>query len=451
MRTKIYLSILALFSVWLTSCQHSFLDAKPDKSLMVPSTLDDFQALLDNHNLMNIVPGLNIIASDDYYIEENSSFYLQIFTPGERNSYLWKSEIWEGQMGFDWETPYQQVFYANVVLDGLKESGEETEDKNRYNAIKGSALFFRAFAFYNIAQLFAPPYNDGIYESDLGVPLRLEADVNIKVRRSTIEETYERIIADLKESADLLPEFSEFKNRPSKVAVFALLARTYLSMGDYENALLYSDSCLALNSNLMNYADLDKGEFYPFPEVLPNGNTEVIFHYWPINYSFFDFGIIKVDSTVYNSYHAHDLRKSLYFYENGTSGVFFTGYMGLCVDEQFLIKAECLSRIGSFEQGLDVLNVLLEKRWEEPTFSPIETTTRSHALEIILLERRKELIGRDVRWTDLRRLNQHQETRTELTRILGGELFTLYPNDNKYVLPIPDEEIQNGDIQQNVR
>ncbi len=38
----------------------------------------------------------------------------------EHNAYIWAVDIFNGQGGqLDWNTPYQQVFYANVVLDGL--------------------------------------------------------------------------------------------------------------------------------------------------------------------------------------------------------------------------------------------------------------------------------------------------------------------------------------------
>jgi hypothetical protein len=71
-------------------------------------------------------------------------------------------------------------------------------------------------------------------------------------------------------------------------------------------------------------------------------------------------------------------------------------------------------------------------------------------LEKILIERRKSLIWRSLRWTDLRRLNKEGKN-IELKRKLGDLEFTLAPNSPLYVLPIPDDEIALSGITQNKR
>jgi len=71
-------------------------------------------------------------------------------------------------------------------------------------------------------------------------------------------------------------------------------------------------------------------------------------------------------------------------------------------------------------------------------------------MTIILRERRKELIFRGLRWTDLKRLNK-EEAGIILTRLFNGNTRQLLPKSNHYVLPIPDDALTGGTITQNIR
>lgn len=70
----------------------------------------------------------------------------------------------------------------------------------------------------------------------------------------------------------------------------------------------------------------------------------------------------------------------------------------------------------------------------------------------IITERRKELpfVG-EIRWEDLKRLNKEERFQRTLKRVINGSTFTLPPNDKRYVLPIPLNEIQLSRIEQNER
>lgn len=443
-RTLLY--IAALFV--LSSCTKDFLDKKPDKSLLVPTEAADFQAILDNYNIMNVMPGLGTIASDHYYLPGN---VVKSLLPVQQNSYLWKDDIFEGQTASDWNTPYKQVFYANVVLDGLADKVSDGGDNNSFNNLKGSALFYRSLAFYNLSQVFAAPYIETTAMNLPGIPIRLNSDVNVKVGRGTLKGTYQQIVSDLISALALLPAKASFKNRPSKAACAALLARVYLCMGDYKNAGAMADKCLSMTNELYQFEDLDPKADFPFPVPLPNDNKEVLFYQSFVTYSFFNKGRILVDSNVYRSYAATDLRKPMFFYEIGTTGVIYSGFNGISIDEQYLIKAETAVRSGDVTTGITTLNTLLQTRYEKGTYKAIVTNDGEAALKIILEERRKELIGRDLRWTDLRRLNGNEATATTLKRLVDGQVYTLLPNDKKYVFPIPPDEIQRSGIEQNPR
>jgi hypothetical protein len=123
----------------------------------------------------------------------------------------------------------------------------------------------------------------------------------------------------------------------------------------------------------------------------------------------------------------------------------------------YLIRAECLARGGDKTAAMNDLNTLLRARWAKDPITGaslyVDQTAidADNALRIILNERRKELVLRATRWIDLRRLNQDPRFAITLTRNIAGQIYTLPPNDKKYVYPIPDNEIRLSGLQQNPR
>jgi hypothetical protein len=279
-----------------------------------------------------------------------------------------------------------------------------------------------------------------------------------------VKETYGQILADLLISNTLLPHTTMYPTRPSKYAALAMLARVYLSMQDYDNAWLYADSCLQGFSALMNYSTdpaIDRGATSQYA-VLTRYNPEVIFFARLGNNTLIPNMANRgfVDSTLYSLYHTNDWRKSVFF-EPRSGRLAFGGsyygsvfmFSGLATDEMYLIRAECNARKNKKTEALNDLNALLVKRWKTNTFTHIDTPTADAALQVILQERRKELCFRGIRWTDLRRLNQDPRFAVTLKRGLLGSttLFTLPPNSDRYVYPIPDSEILFSGVPQNPR
>jgi len=429
---------------FLCSCEKNFLDAKPNKSLLVPTTLDHYQALLDNAlNVMNLTPYLGEIGADDFFMAENT---FESYSETERNAYIWAERIYSTPSVQDWDLPYKQIFYANVVLDGLK--GHSPEDEQVKN-LRGMALFYRAWSLFQVTQLFGAPYTPGGAVSVKGVPFRLSADVTLPSEVGTLQNTYDRIQSDLSLALQLLSIKQIVPTRPTKAAAYALMTRLHLIMQNYTKAKLYADSTLALQSELLDYNVLDPSRPYPMPPLYgkPTQNPEVIFLTILVSNIYLgSSNNTRVDTTLYNSYPKSDLRKNIFF---NTSGLFRGSYMGerryqfsgLAVDEMYLARAECYARLGDMKNSLADLNTLLAKRWDSNSYKPILIEDSEELLFRIIEERRKELIARGVRWSDLKRLNQDPRFSKTLKRIVNGTEFVLNPNDPKYMLPIPDSEI----------
>lgn len=450
------LAIIGLVSILNFSCT-KYLDKVPDKSLTIPSTLHDLKALLNDEAMTLNSPAFGDFSCDDWNI---SFITFQSLPPQVRNAYTWQSDIFEGASSFGWNSSYYHIYVANIVLENITKVSADITDlsvKPEYKEIKGRAFFLRAFSYYNLSQLFIVPYDSTTSNTDLGLPLRLHSDPNQKVKRSSVEATYRQMIEDAIQAKDLLGATvnKSTPNIPSKAAAFALLSRIYLNMGNYQKAGVYADSSLSLYSVLIDYNILDTTKRLIFPRPT---NGEVLYMATEGNY--FSPYLRFVDSSLYKSYSSEDLRKTIFFNKNeGAEGSYFRGsysgtyylFCGLATNELYLIRAECNARMGKIESAMNDLNTLLKKRYRAGSFNKRTATNVTDALTIILAERRKELIFRGIRWSDLRRLNKSSRFEKTLVRKLRGQTYTLPPNDAKYTFPIPQDEISLGGIQQNER
>lgn len=75
--------------VILASCE-DFLDAKPDQSLVVPTTLADVQGLLDNTNVFNVQPVLPMLSSEEMWISDEG--FNALGDPIEQATYTWQED-----------------------------------------------------------------------------------------------------------------------------------------------------------------------------------------------------------------------------------------------------------------------------------------------------------------------------------------------------------------------
>ncbi|NVM66621.1 tetratricopeptide (TPR) repeat protein [Mucilaginibacter sp. SG538B] len=439
----------------LVSCQNGYLGKKPDKSLLVPATPTDFQSLLDNFTVFNQSPGLPVISADEVQIPDD---ILETFgSPVEKNAYLWENDVYAGQSVLDWNVSYQQVFYANIVLEGLAANPGNGSAESRNNT-KGEALFWRSFAFYNLVNLFGKPYDPHASSTDPGIPLRLVSDVNQKVGRGTVQQVYDQVLKDLKEAGSLLPVSAPYQSRPTSAAASALLARICLSMGSFDEALADATAALKLHPALLDYNGLDAAADSPFPSSPAVSNPEMILYDHLNSYEMFLAQNLTVNPELYRLYEPNDLRKDI-FYSSDILPYFkgrYTGFSlelfgGLATDELYLIRAECLARRGDRAAALDDLNTLLLTRWKKGSYVPLTVGNTPDVLQTVLMERQKELAFRGLRWDDLKRLNKEPRFAKTLTRESGGQTLSLPPGDKRYVMPIPADEIKGSGIAQNDR
>jgi hypothetical protein len=443
--------LLVLVAISIASCK-KYLDKKADKSFVIPASLQDAQALLDDYSTLNsMYPSIGLQGDDDYYLADT---YFNTLSIVYQNNYTWNKDAINKN---EWTYMYRIVLSANLVLETVNKIPVTSANFDDWKRIKGSALFYRANAFYHIAQYYAKPYDKSSASQELGIPLRLSSDINETSIRASMERTWQQIIDDFKQAAALLPSSIIPVYHPSKPAAFGSLARVYLAMGDYSRAGDYADSCLQLYSTLIDYNTLNASASNPFTRW----NAEVIFSSICLGTSMLSTNNWRCDSILYRSYSDSDLRKTCFFKNTGTGIYGFKGdydgttssshFNGIATDEMFLIKAECLARNGKATEAMNVLNLFLSKRWKIGTFVPFIAADADQALNLILNERRKELILRSTRWFDLRRLNKDSRFAKTLLRKISGQEYTLPPGDNRYTHYIPLDVIAMTGMPQNER
>ncbi|MBN8880487.1 MAG: RagB/SusD family nutrient uptake outer membrane protein [Sphingobacteriales bacterium] len=454
MRTIIPALIMVL-CLGTQSCTKEFLDKKPDKKMTVPTKLWEFQALLDNDDLTSAQPFWGEWGADNFYLEYAN---WQSLVANTMNAYIWSADILQEREDTDWTNPYGQVYIANVVLEGINNLDADDANKEQYNQIKGGALYFRANAFFNLVQIYSKTYVKNSADTELGIILRLNANLSESKGRSSLLASYDQILKDFQEALRILPLNNidpVNRNRPSKASAYAMLARVYLNMGMYEDAEANADSSLRLNSELLDYNTLNPTTpTRPFPR----NNPEILADCFVRTAITFNTNIL-VDTMLYNSYLSDDLRKTLYFKNNTASKKYFVGqytglttlFGGVATDEMYLIRAECRARLNRVSDAMGDLNTLLEKRWRTGTFVDFAATDAEDALIKILEERRKELPFRGLRWTDLKRLNKEPQFSKTLSRILNNTVYELPPNDPRYVYQIPNSEVLLNGTEQNKR
>ncbi len=381
----------------------------------------------------------------------------------ESNSYLRDIYTWSKNINMlqyeqnqDWNRAYVYIFYANHALAGIGAITPAAGEQAAWNNVKGSAHFFRAFHYYALAQQYAYPYAQTDHPN--GLPLRLDADATLKVQRSSVHETYRQMLDDALKSAELLPAETKRANyiRPGKVAAYALAAKIYLAMEDYEKAAQYAGLCLGLRGDLVDFNTLGadapaKLYDYAFEADFGVSNPEVLYYAVSDNGYAMALNNIFKDRAEFHPdllalYEPGDIRPKVYFrpyvdFEGYRFPVFkgsyatYGNFSGLAVDEIYLLRAECFARLNQPDKALADLNKLLQNRIEPAYFTPVTEQDTELLLKRIFLERRKEMVFRGTRWEDLRRLNKELRFAQTLVREIGGNRYELPPNDPRYTGP----------------
>lgn len=467
MNKKIYIAALATLMLGFSSCESDFMDTKStstvDPSQIFENTAGGMMAVNGLHKLM-YTPSLSssyaqggfqtfmiwmeMMGEDLVYTRANAQFQSQAKWTLHRNAT-------SSHLSYHYNLFYKFVSNANMIIHNI-DNATGTQEERDY--IKGQALAYRAFAYFNLVQCWAERYKEEGNNTQLGVILRTD-NTTENLPRASVEDVYKQINQDLDDAINLLSNITtiqkENKSHIDAYVAKGLKARVLLVQGkwleaaemakqvvDQSGAKLQEDTYTTFTNRMSDQSNTEwlwgkkgqedqAGTLRDFHSFMSNKNV-----------SYNRNTPRAIYNLLYNKIPDTDVRKTLWFPRAQdpkttpkpiipTSGsirnymankFLLTDENAKCGDvpwmrlpEMMLIEAEGYARGGKNTEAASALYPLASQRDPEYTLS---TKTGEDLIEEVMFQRRIELWGEGFRFLDLKRLNMPLDrgpaTRTSL-------------------------------------
>ncbi|MBF7091607.1 RagB/SusD family nutrient uptake outer membrane protein [Flavobacterium sp. ALJ2] len=430
---------LFVAAIVASSCD-DYLDVKP-VGKVIPETLPEFRAVLTRgYAVFPMHKSLTALRADEVLLEENSNDYVFY-----KDNYMWNDANPDLiATKFPYAALYNCIFYANVIINEASNKLEASAEKDQ---LVGEAYALRAFAYFDLVNLFAKQYDVTTANSERGVPLALEIDLEQVYKPESIAVIYEQIISDKEAAKKLLNKDTQatgLNYRFSKAALYTMESRIYLYQKQWDKALQAANMGLTINNSLV---DLNT------TPILPN------------NYDTKE-SIMALENTFENklrrsAYAAptlidvydktNDLRFKLYFKTSGSEFIFLKGgelnqKNTFRTAELYLTKAEASVQLNDLATARTTILNFVKNRYNTTGFAQLSTKISAmnqiELLDFVYQERQREFATEGHRWFDLRRTTQKQIEHT-----LSNKTYTLIQNDPRYTLPFPlDARLNNPEL-----
>ncbi|MEC5167356.1 hypothetical protein RCH18_003111 [Flavobacterium sp. PL11] len=339
-----------------------------------------------------------------------------------------------------WLRAYKISNQTNIILNNL----DVFKDASDKAITQGEAKFLRGLVYFDLVRLFSKPYIAGSVNSQLGVPIILEPNLDpAKITfpsRNTVEEVYKQVLLDLTDAYTALPASNGIY--ATKYSAAALLARVYLQKGDIVNArnmanIVITGSGATLASTFakaFNNAENSTEDLFAWQVSSQDASANDFNVFWAGE----DFGgrsgnpDISIEDEHFDIYDDSKDERANFFYE--ADNICTTKWKNqygnipfLRLAEMHLIRAETNFREGT-AIGLSPLNDInkLRDRSGADLYTTVNLTT-------ILMERRRELAFEGFALFDAKRLKQN--------------IGSLSYNANNLILPIP---LRETDVNKNL-
>ncbi|WEK18582.1 MAG: RagB/SusD family nutrient uptake outer membrane protein [Candidatus Pedobacter colombiensis] len=426
--------ILTIPVLMAVSCK-KFLDIKP-KGVIIAESLGDFEGVLNSELIVNPFGQNNLIiySTDDL---NDASLNLQGQTSPKGNTYFWVEYINNSSVRPDyWADLYNTIANLNVVTEGVLSATDGTDQQKKQ--LYAEAMVAKTFNYFHLLSFFAPAYNKATANIDYGLPYVNTTDVSKDTpARLTLQAMYDQLINDIVAAIPDLPETNINNTRVTKGAAYGMLARIYMSMGDYVNAEKYADLILGSGkAKIVNYGAYTTGQL-----PATNSSPEELWVRYSYNMTF------SYSNELLSKYDLNnDLRIRLLATKKNDGTYSYSNFQaynpnrGITYAEIFLDKAECLARSGDINGALNIVNNTIRKnRFLAAQYTALTASTPEAALTAVLEERRRELAFKGLRWIDMKRLDR--EGRMPAVKRMSKDgtavLTTLAPGSSAYTFQIP--------------
>ena len=472
---KIFLYTSLLFALFVSSCKKSEI-----YEIAVTDVLTFDQVFADAARTEKaVVQGYNGLQNANY-LSGRALIYVDIMGGDvyDRQQYFGELPRFNitGTNGFAsgvWSAAYGSIGSANRAIRGMA-AYPNVLDPATFTHYNAECKFVRAVNHFYLVNFFAQPYAFTTDASHLGVPIITQSFTSVvgsNVPRATVKQVYAQIIKDLTEAlADLPAQQADTytsKSRATKAAASAMLARTYLYMGDYANAKLYSGNIL---SGLYGNFTLTTAVNGAFGTVAKNQSSETIFsiansqtdnpgtnnalpmHYASTGRADLVVSKIFLDASQNTYYATDDKRRTMLTGTVSTAVRYTTKYPQTTtiadwapivrLPEIYFIYAEATTKATNTvtQDAIDKLNKVRDRaRVSAPQYTLASFATSQDLVDAILGERRIELAFEGHRFWDLMR------NKKTVTKKLDSDGATIIPDQAyglpKNIFPIPQDQV----------
>lgn len=468
MKTKINKLLLGSCLVLLAclcSCD-DYLSNVP-KGQRIPTTLNDFSVMLaDEYTNCREDVTQALVLLNDRYVSDGYLSYYELWNA----NYFWDENADRIAMNKSDETTYYNgyagISTANLIIENAPTATEAT-DAERGQVI-AQAKILRAMKYFTLVNYYAKTYNAATAATDGGVPLITSAEVGATYTQPSVQEIYDFIVQDISEALPALPERALNVLYADKATAYALAARVYLQMGNYQEALASAGEALKRNDRLFDWVAFynDNAAVLSVPDVYqsitsPMGfdyEENYIFCHGNNSYSGNDLQMREDRGNRFEQGDAHFMSRwkirtmaGSTYYNPNMGGYFNRG--GLTTTEVYLIQAECLARTGNVAGAMDVLNKVRQKRILPEYYQPLTASSADEAIDMIIKVKGDALVQTIIPFCDARRLNLEPAHARTLTKVENGQQYTLSPSSHMWVMPFPMGAVKNsgnGTVTQNV-
>ncbi|MDR2281860.1 MAG: RagB/SusD family nutrient uptake outer membrane protein [Sphingobacterium sp.] len=460
--------VLVVALSFLSSCE-KFLDAPYDNRVEI----DDNESI--DLLIVNAYP-----ARADLFTEimtDNLHHYASTMQASNGATYIpiykWEDEysdaITTATPTYAYSHYYKKVYEANLALEAL----ETTKgDKVHAMALKGEALLLRAYNYFALVNLFSLHYDEADNDKNLGVPLILEVPKDNRglYNRATVKEVYAQIDKDVEEGLALMKQGISFVPRSpyrfNLASAYAFLSRINLYKGKWEEAAKYADLVVAekgvivrkMSEDVWRKSNTDEkfwAQEIMNPSIHPNlllvNQVTSIFLCRPFGYRL---GGFYVAHNMFYTTPSTDYRWA-HFSSGGTvidsvalpvkygnqpnnPNAVQVRYDCFTMEEVLLNRAEANLKKAApdITKAMADIEAIRKERFSTANYRALATpATVTAALDVVMKERKLELIGQGYRWYDIKRLGieiEHRMIRTD-----GKTAIILKPNDLRTAIQIP--------------
>ncbi len=232
----------------MVSC-NDFLDEMPDSRTDITSEQQVSLLLTTAYSESNGIV-MAEMASDNT-MDNGATFTFEDKVVEE--AYLWKDITSEDDDATKqmWESCYHAAATANEALATINEMGNPANLQPQ----RGEALMCRAWAIFQLANIFCLAYNPETAASDLGLPYPTTPEKILKTHyeRGTMAQLYANIEKDIEEGLPLIDDnaYSVPKYHFNRAAANAFAARFYLYYQKWDKVIEHANATLGSDPEKM--------------------------------------------------------------------------------------------------------------------------------------------------------------------------------------------------------